>query len=296
MPKGQSTCCGSRTGDGGLEKFSPPGPLSPQRCHRFRGTAGLALVFLLAAFAAADAHADGDPASDTLIVQDAYVPYPAPPADATAQLTSRIRNVYAAGYRIKVAVIATRVDLGAVPQLFGKPDAYARFLGTELAPSYIGPLLIAMPNGYGIYDGGRSTIAETRVLADLKPDRSSAASLVRSTSHAVERLLAGRTLRSKDVLRPAVYPQVPFTSAGSDVRLTFSILEDSERASAVVTVIAQATLATFRLAMRDAAYAKPWSVKWHVPDPAPTGLRFCVIARDATGNRSRKSCLPIRVN
>src|SRR5207245_1571519 len=75
--------------------------------------------------------------------------------------------VYTAGYRIKVAVVATKIDLGAIPSLFGKPAEYAKFLGQELSGYYIGPLLIVMPAGYGIYDGGRSTQAEDAILAGL---------------------------------------------------------------------------------------------------------------------------------
>jgi len=261
-----------------------------------RGVRVVAIVVLLASLSAAAARADGDPASDTLIAQHVYTPYPAPPAGVTAALAGSVRRAFAAGYRLKVAVIATQVDLGAIPQLYGKPSDYARFLGTELASFYVGPLLIAMPAGYGIYDGGRSTAAEESVLAELKPVGSSATSLVRSTTEAVDKLLAARALRSKDVLRPTVYPRVVFTSPGSDVRLTFSVLEDSEHASAVVTVLATKTLATFKLPLRRAVYGKPWSVKWHVPDPAPKGLRFCVVARDAAGNTSRKGCTPIRVS
>src|ERR1041384_2358888 len=87
-----------------------------------RGVRVLAIVVLLASLCAAAARAGGDPASDTLIVQHVYTPYPAPPADAAAALTSSVRTVFAAGYRLKVAVIATQVDLGAIPQLFGKPN------------------------------------------------------------------------------------------------------------------------------------------------------------------------------
>ena len=35
------------------------------------------------------------------------------------------------GFPLKVAVIARRADLGAIPSLFGQPREYARFLGQE---------------------------------------------------------------------------------------------------------------------------------------------------------------------
>jgi len=43
--------------------------------------------------------------------------------------------------------------LGAIPSLFNKPNQYARFLGFELSAGFIGPLLIVMPSGFGIWDG-----------------------------------------------------------------------------------------------------------------------------------------------
>ena len=77
-----------------------------------------------------------------------------------ARSRARSNGVYADGNRVKVAVIATSDDLGAIPSLMNKPDDYAKFLGQELAGFYIGPLLIVMPSGWGVYDGGRSVAAE----------------------------------------------------------------------------------------------------------------------------------------
>ena len=45
----------------------------------------------------------------------------------------------------------TSADLGAVPQLFNKPVTYARFLASELSGILTGPLVIAMPSGFGVY-------------------------------------------------------------------------------------------------------------------------------------------------
>jgi hypothetical protein len=86
-----------------------------------------------------------------------------PAAGAQKGLTQAV----AAGFRVKVAVIGSQSDLGAIPSLFGKPADYAKFLGTELSLVYVGPLLIVMPAGYGIYDGSRSTAAERAVLSRL---------------------------------------------------------------------------------------------------------------------------------
>src|ERR1700704_1559156 len=152
----------------------------------------------------ATARADGDPASDILPVQNISTPSP-PPADARA-LAASVQKVFEAGHRVKVAVIATRRDLGSIPSLFGKANAYARFLGTELGAFYAGPLLIVMPSGFGIYDGRRSTAPETAVLAKLKVDGSSASALVASATTAVAALAAAGALNSPDTLPPNSYP------------------------------------------------------------------------------------------
>jgi hypothetical protein len=49
---------------------------------------------------------------------------------------------------------ASRSDLGSVTELWRQPQSYARFLDQELSLSlvYHGPLLVAMPGGFGYYD------------------------------------------------------------------------------------------------------------------------------------------------
>ncbi len=94
----------------------------------------LAVAAALAALAAAGtATADGDPASDFLIQQDVFLPYPPPSPAAEHALDAAVRSVSAKGDRVKVAVIASRQDLGAVPSLFGHPQQYASFLAAEIA-------------------------------------------------------------------------------------------------------------------------------------------------------------------
>src|SRR5260221_14770406 len=105
-----------------------------------------------------------------------------------------------------MAVAGTRRDLGSIPSLFGKANAYARFLGTEIGAFWAGPLLIVMPSGFGIYDGHRSTAPEAAVLAKLKVDRSSPSALVASAKEAVDALAAANALNSPDILRPNSYP------------------------------------------------------------------------------------------
>jgi hypothetical protein len=115
---------------------------------------------LAALLAPAAARAAGDPASDYLLTQAVFTPIDVtlPPA-SVEQLAEIQRDAKAKGYEVRVALIATRYDLGAVPTLFEKPQVYARFLWQEIRFVYHGPLLVVMPNGYGYWEqGGKVTM------------------------------------------------------------------------------------------------------------------------------------------
>ena len=118
------------------------------------------------------ARADGDPASDYLITQPVFFPFESK-ASAAAQkeLTALLADAKKKGFGVRVALIATRADLGAVPVLYGKPQRYANFLGQELVYYYKGPLLIVMPNGYGIYKSGAALPEDKQLLAQLAAAR-----------------------------------------------------------------------------------------------------------------------------
>jgi hypothetical protein len=110
------------------------------------------LLVLVATLApATPARANGDPASDVLLLQDVYLPYPpgVPPA-LSKTITDLLKTTRKAGFTLKVAIIAQPKDLGAVPQFFDKPESYAPFLQSEIAFNSKKPLLIVMPSGYGL--------------------------------------------------------------------------------------------------------------------------------------------------
>jgi hypothetical protein len=119
------------------------------------------------------AHADGDPASDILLYQNGYLPYGGVlPAQLAANVQQVVANASDANFPVKLAVIASQNDLGAVASMFGQPQQYASFLAKELAvgpttsrphaPGVLergraaakiaakSPLLVVMPNGYGV--------------------------------------------------------------------------------------------------------------------------------------------------
>jgi hypothetical protein len=170
------------------------------------GAACLLLVPLLCAAVVQPqaARADGDPASDFFPTVDIFVPMDPPPA---ANLQKDLDNlVFAAkrrGFVVKVAVIGSRTDLGAVPQLFGHPQTYAKFLGAEIRTFYDGRLLIVMPQGIG---GRNVSKGELRALRGVSISAASSDELVRTGMAAVRAgaAAAGVTL-----------PVLPPTPAGA---------------------------------------------------------------------------------
>jgi hypothetical protein len=150
----------------------------------------LLLVALASALAVPAARADGDPASDVLYTQWVFFPFEIKyDGHVKNSLLSTVDDARKRGYPIKVALITQRYDLGAVPTLFGKPQQYAQFLGYELAFLYKGPLLIAMPNGYGIFNANKPVPKELAVLQKSLPQKDPNAMAVAATN-AVRHLAA----------------------------------------------------------------------------------------------------------
>ena len=129
------------------------------------------LLALAAGLAAAPAaHADGDPASDYLLSQQTFLsPNARISASDTAKLNALVTAARRRGYTIRVALIQSSYDLGAVTSLDKKPRLYAHFLSQELRFVYKQRLLVVMPNGFGIADNGKPALAEQAVLDRLSP-------------------------------------------------------------------------------------------------------------------------------
>ena len=126
-----------------------------------------------------------------------FVPYGAPVSTPlTQQLETTVARARKAGYPIKVAIIASPYDLGAVSSLYRKPQEYAKFLGSELTFLYRGRLLIVMPQGYGYYDGRGRRGPELSVLRGLKTEKGSDR-LVAAATQAVAQLARARARPSR---------------------------------------------------------------------------------------------------
>jgi hypothetical protein len=259
-----------------------------------RGLLALALLLIVTP----SALADGDPASDVLLVKNVFLPYPAPSDAASNELAAAVSSAYARGYRVKVAVIATETDLGSVPSLFNRPGDYARFLGQELSLYYIGPLLIVMPAGYGVYDGGRSTAMEMKALAGAHPSGSSANDLTTSVAGIVRRLVAAGALKSKDVKAPYVSALAASATPGKTAHLNYAVFDDSgkSRERMAVRDSKRRVIATWSTKLRTTDPRKTYAVAWRVPvNVEKQGLKFCIAAYDRTGNHTAPSCAPVSV-
>ena len=83
--------------------------------------AWLLVAALAPALAPAPALADADPASDVLLGTSVFYPY-SPPVSGSLQkqLNAEAAAAARAHFPIKIAVIASPVDLGALPTMFAK--------------------------------------------------------------------------------------------------------------------------------------------------------------------------------
>ncbi len=134
------------------------------------GSAAVAAATGWAAFAVAPATAtaDGDPASDTLLVENVFYPY-VPPTSTALQRMLNGATAAAAKERkpVRVALIASPVDLGTVAVLFGRPQEYADFLDQEISFAGKQSLLVVMSDGYGTQ--GLTPAARVAVAALPRP-------------------------------------------------------------------------------------------------------------------------------
>jgi cytochrome oxidase Cu insertion factor (SCO1/SenC/PrrC family) len=141
------------------------------------------------------ARADGDPGSDVLVYQNLFVA-----ADSNISIAQQVElgdlltSASGSGFTIRVAIIATPADLGAITQLWRKPASYASFLGIELSLAYSQRLLVVMPDGFGFNWPGHSAGAANQVLGKIaiKPG---GAGLATSAETAVRALASAAGVR-----------------------------------------------------------------------------------------------------
>jgi hypothetical protein len=154
-----------------------------------RSVALVAALLLLAVPSVA--RANGDPASDYLLVQSVFLPFNAKVDPAAAkELADTIRAADEKGFKVKVAVVGSRYDLGTAFSLYNKAQRYAQFLGLELSFQFHDHLIVVMPNGYGVSIDGKSDPAGIKVVKPLAPPGKDATSQVKAATAAIRKLAA----------------------------------------------------------------------------------------------------------
>jgi hypothetical protein len=158
----------------------------------------VALAALLLGLAVPAALADGDPASDYLLAGPAFLsPYDGHiPADQQKRIVALLDSAKKQGFPLRVAVIVTPYDLGAVPILFNAPQRYSKFLATEDYYYWKDELLVVMPKGYGLYKAKSLPAKDKAVIARLAPPAGkSGPALGTATETAIQALAAAHGLK-----------------------------------------------------------------------------------------------------
>ena len=179
----------------------------------------MGVLTLASGWFAAPARADGDPASDVLALQTLFLPQDAGvPLEQQRQLVALLAAARRNAYQLRVALIASSTDLGSVTELWRQPQNYAQFLGQELSLIYRGPVLVVMPNGFGLYRPGQPLSAEQTALVGVRAPAATAGGLGTAALAEIRRLAAA----SGHVL--AVPRTAPLASATSGSAATVSWL------------------------------------------------------------------------
>jgi hypothetical protein len=157
-----------------------------------RGVSGIAVAALAVCLCfPAVAGANGDPASDYLLVQDVFLPFNAKiDPKASANLSATIRAADKSGFKVKVALIGSRYDLGTAFSLYNKAQRYSEFLGLEISFVFRGHLIVAMPNGFGASVKGKSDARGINALKALPAPGKDATKQVQAATIAVRRFAA----------------------------------------------------------------------------------------------------------
>jgi hypothetical protein len=243
-------------------------------------------VFLAVAVPAA--FADGDPASDVLLFDDVFLPVGAPQEAPFTTLVSTVKDANEQGFRMKLAVIQSEKDLGSVPSLFGKPQDYAHFLGSEIKFKYAGPLVVVMPGGFGFWNNGKPTKDADAVLASIGRG-SRGEELANAGIKAVAALLGTGRPPSAQALRGKA-------RAGTVAQLLYRT-GPSKHPVVVGVTVERGKKVLKRATQRIGASARGGAhvLAWKIPAHTSGTLTFCVTPETAVGWTGKTSCAPLTV-
>jgi hypothetical protein len=154
-----------------------------------RGVLALGAAVCLSLPATAAAH--GDPAIDELLAANVSLPFGARiDSKALARLSDTIRLGTNAGFRVKVALIRSRFDLGPAFSFYGSPQRYSERLGRELSRRFHGHLIVVMPSGFGVSIAGRRDPRGIKALKTLPAPANGSTRQANAASTAVRRVAA----------------------------------------------------------------------------------------------------------
>jgi cytochrome oxidase Cu insertion factor (SCO1/SenC/PrrC family)/thiol-disulfide isomerase/thioredoxin len=231
--------------------------VSSSRAKGWRACAVALLAVLLVGLPASVARADGDPGSDVLVYQNLFFGTDAGlSVQQQAELGSLLKAAAGAGFPVRVAIIASPFDLGAVTGLWRQPRTYARFLGYELSLAYKQRLLVVMPNGFGFNWPGHSPASAYRVLTGMSI-RPGGDGLFDATEDAIGKLAHASAVKLPSVTESAPAPASPSGSAGANTRPQAPKRTTDE----VLGIIALALVATVGVAfaLRRTAARRGWA-------------------------------------
>jgi cytochrome oxidase Cu insertion factor (SCO1/SenC/PrrC family)/thiol-disulfide isomerase/thioredoxin len=170
-------------------------------------------ALLVAGAAPRIARADGDPGSDVLVFQDLFTGSAGLTVRQQLKFSGLLKAAAGSGFPVRVAIIASPSDLGAVGGLWRNPRAYARFLGLELSLAYKQRLLVVMPNGFGFNWPGHPTAAAYRLLGQI-PIGAGGSGLLRAAQAAVRKLATAAGVKLPSVSGPSGAGAAPSAAGG----------------------------------------------------------------------------------
>jgi hypothetical protein len=223
-----------------LRPAAPPAPSPLRRATALALALALAAGLVAAMLAPAVARADGDPASDVLLGANVFFPY-TPPVATGIQKTLNVETAAAshAKFPIKVALIASPVDLGVIPDLFGKPQKYADFLDQEISFQTRQPLLVVMSAGYGVQ--GIHGPARLAVATLPRPAGGTTNDLARAAITAVAKLASASGHPIRGV---AGIPQGPSSGGSSTTPIVIALAAAAVLTAAVLVALRRRQTAT----------------------------------------------------
>jgi len=237
-----------------------------ERCSRCLAALLLACAVVLLA-APGDAFGDGDPGSDVLVNQNLFVP-----ADAGLSIAQQVRlggmlqDAARAGFPIRVAVIASPADLGAITPLWRRPRTYAQFLGIELSLAYKQRLLVVMPNGFGFNWPGHDTTAAYAALGAVGVS-AGPSGLLASTEGAVRDLAraAGVNLDRVSAAAPSAGSSAPAGASAPASAGTTGGADSAPPPAVVLGVVAALAALGGAVVLLVRRRRRPRSARWDRP-------------------------------